>query len=285
MVIFGAAGDLTKRKLVPALYHLCAAGLLPERFAMVGVSREQMDTEHYRDLLQREAKKHLGEEFTEDLWNHFIERCYYLHGDFRDPDSYRRLADKLGELDQQCQTPGNYLFYLATPPSLFADITAQLASVELSREQDGRWRRVIIEKPFGRNLESARALNHKLHEMLEESQIYRIDHYLGKETVQNIMAFRFANGISGTWSLTTCWRCCPLSPWNRRYPSMPMRYAVSNPRCCVPRRHSRPKRYSRTRCAGSMALECCQPASASPPIAMNRASRPTRTPRPMLHSE
>ncbi|MBW8054691.1 MAG: glucose-6-phosphate dehydrogenase [Nitrospira sp.] len=204
MVIFGAAGDLTKRKLVPALYHLCATGLLPERFAMVGVSREQMDTEHYRDLLQREAKKHLGEEFTEDLWNHLIERCYYLHGDFRDPDGYRRLADKLGELDQQCQTPGNYLFYLATPPSLFADITTQLTSVGLTREQDGRWRRVIIEKPFGRNLESARALNHKLHQILEESQIYRIDHYLGKETVQNIMAFRFTNGI--------------IEPiWNHRY--------------------------------------------------------------------
>jgi glucose-6-phosphate 1-dehydrogenase len=139
-----------------------------------------------------------------DLWEWFAGRLYYQPGDFRDPDLYRKLRDLLAKVDQEQGTPGNYLFYLATSPIFFGEVVKQLGAAGLTVEENGRWRRVIIEKPFGRDLDSARALNKEIRSVLSESQIYRIDHYLGKETVQNMMVFRFGNGIFE-----------PI--WNRRY--------------------------------------------------------------------
>ncbi len=204
MVIFGAAGDLAKRKLFPALYYLSAANQLPENFAILGFSREDFDTDSYRELMNRESRIHLDGDYSQQVWDRLVACCHYLQGDFRDPGAYQELARKLGGLDEQCNTPGNYLFYMATPPAFFGDIAEQIAAAGLAREQNGHWRRLVIEKPFGHDLQSARELNHRLLDVFDESQLYRIDHYLGKETVQNALAFRFANGV--------------IEPiWNRRY--------------------------------------------------------------------
>ena len=204
MVIFGAAGDLAKRKLFPALYYLSAANQLPENFAVLGVSREDFDSESYRALMNTESRIHLDGDYSQDVWDRLVRCCHYLQGDFRDPEAYQALAKKLCELDDQCKTPGNYLFYMATPPAFFADIAGQIAAAGLAVEPDGHWRRLVIEKPFGHDLQSARALNRQLLAVFDEHQLYRIDHYLGKETVQNFLAFRFANGV--------------IEPiWNHRY--------------------------------------------------------------------
>jgi len=204
MVIFGAAGDLAKRKLFPALYYLSAANQLPEHFAVLGVSREDFSSESYRELMNTESRAHLDGDSSQDVWDRLVQCCHYLQGDFRDPDTYRILMQKLSELDDQCKTPGNYLFYMATPPAFFGDIAEQIAGAGLAIERDSHWRRLVIEKPFGHDLQSARALNRKLLEVFGEHQLYRIDHYLGKETVQNFLTFRFANGV--------------IEPiWNRRY--------------------------------------------------------------------
>ena len=195
LVIFGAAGDLTKRLLVPALYNLRRAKLLPETFAVVGVSRDDIDNETFRGdfgISLRESGN--GEVADADLvW--LAERLYHLQGEFTDPAAYKNLAKLLVKTDKSHRTGGNYLFYLATPARVFALIVQQLGDSGLVREEDGHWRRVIIEKPFGADLASAQALNRDILGVLAESQIYRIDHYLGKETVQNILVFRFANGI------------------------------------------------------------------------------------------
>ncbi|HED15328.1 MAG TPA: glucose-6-phosphate dehydrogenase [Gammaproteobacteria bacterium] len=204
MVIFGGAGDLAKRKLFPALFYLSAANQLPENFAVLGVSREDYSSDDYRELLNTESRAHLDGDYSQDVWDRLIKCCHYLQGDFRDPAAYQALAQKLGELDDQCQTPGNYLFYMATPPAFFGDIAQQIAATGLATEPEGHWRRLVIEKPFGHDLQSARDLNLKLLKVFDERQLYRIDHYLGKETVQNFLAFRFANGV--------------IEPiWNRRY--------------------------------------------------------------------
>ncbi len=203
IVIFGAAGDLTRRKLIPALYNLAEAGLLPDEFAIVGFAR-RLDDEKYRQQLKDEARAHLTGEFQQDIWDWLEERLYRVVGNFNDPEAYTRLKETLAQVDAERGTGGNYLYYLSTPPSFFSEIPRQLHQVGLAREEEGRWRRVIVEKPFGRDLESARSLNRQLLEALDESQIYRIDHYLGKETVQNILVFRYANAIFE-----------PI--WNRRY--------------------------------------------------------------------
>lgn len=195
MVIFGAGGDLSKRKLIPSLYNLSASGLLPPRFGVVAVDRLEMTSEAFRDRMSEEIRDHVGRGFAEDIWDTLVQRLYYMQGDFKDAASYRGLQDTLADVDREVDAPGNYLFYLATPPSFFGEITHQLGTAGLATETDTRWRRVIIEKPFGNDLDSAKALNRALHETLGEHQIYRIDHYLGKETVQNILVFRFANGI------------------------------------------------------------------------------------------
>ena len=203
IAIFGAAGDLTRRKLIPALYNLAEDGLLPDEFAVVGFAR-RLDDEEFREQLRREAREHLTGEFRQEIWDWLEERMYRVVGTFDDPEAYEELKRVLAKADDERGTSGNHLFYLSTPPSFFSEIPRRLAKVGLTREENGQWRRVIIEKPFGHDLESARTLNRDLLEVLDESQIYRIDHYLGKETVQNLLVFRFANAIFE-----------PI--WNRRY--------------------------------------------------------------------
>src|SRR5467141_367544 len=201
MVLFGAAGDLTKRKLVPALFNLVKAKLLPKDFAVVGVSVDDLSLEQFRNQIT--GFLHSEDRGTE-AWEWFTQRLYYQRGDFADSETYATLGDRLSDLNRERQTQGNYLFYLATAPKFFAPIIQQLGRAGMSNQENGRWRRVVIEKPFGHDLESAKSLNREIKSVLNENQIYRIDHYLGKETVQNIMVFRFDNAIFE-----------PI--WNRRY--------------------------------------------------------------------
>jgi glucose-6-phosphate 1-dehydrogenase len=186
---------LTKRLLVPSLYNLRASNLLPENFAIVGVTAAKFSDEDFRNKLTKDINEFARSPVQKELWDWFKPKIYYHSGDFRDPNLYRQLKDKLAAVDRQQGTPGSYLFYLATAPQFFGEIIKQLGLVGLTTEADGFWRRVIIEKPFGRDLESARGLNKEIRSVLDESQIYRIDHYLGKETVQNMLVFRFGNGI------------------------------------------------------------------------------------------
>ncbi len=195
MVILGASGDLTKRKLIPALYNLAKDNLLSREFALIGLGRADLSHEQFRDKCSEDVKRFATGQVDADLWHWFVRRMYYVRGDFNEADAFQRLASVLNDVNQEHGTRGNVLYYLATAPSFFSSCIHQLGEIGLTSEQDGRWRRVIVEKPFGRDFESARALNADIREVLAESQIYRIDHYLGKETVQNILAFRFSNGI------------------------------------------------------------------------------------------
>jgi glucose-6-phosphate 1-dehydrogenase len=195
LVIFGGAGDLAKRLLIPALYNLRQARLLPEKFAVIGVARTKIDDETFRRDLGIGLRKFGDGKVVEEDWNWLAARISYLQGDFDDPAAYKNLAQLLEKTDKAHNAGGNFLFYLATPPQVFGTIVQQLGDAGLVREAEPHWRRVIIEKPFGIDLPSAEALNRKILGVLTESQIYRIDHYLGKETVQNILVFRFANGI------------------------------------------------------------------------------------------
>jgi glucose-6-phosphate 1-dehydrogenase len=195
IVIFGAAGDLTKRLLLPALYNLKRSNLLPQEFAIVGVAHTSMSQDDFRSKLSQEIQEFATVAVDEQLWQQFEQRLYYLPGEFQDAKTYQQLQDLLAQVDQECGTQGNYLFYLATSSNFFCDIVARLGAAGLTQEDNGHWRRVIIEKPFGHDLNSARTLNQNISRVLKESQIYRIDHYLGKETVQNILVFRFGNGL------------------------------------------------------------------------------------------
>jgi glucose-6-phosphate 1-dehydrogenase len=202
MVIFGAAGDLTKRLVVPALYNLANAHQLSEKFRLVGVDLADMSAAQWRAHLTEAMKgfvAHDGEfhldDFDQTTWQWLTDRMSYLPGDLNNPDTYRRLGEHLTELDKTAGTTGNRLFYLAVADRFFAPAVAALGAANLTVESNGQWRRVIIEKPFGHDLASAKALNAEILKTLEEHQIYRIDHFLGKETVQNIMALRFANGL------------------------------------------------------------------------------------------
>jgi glucose-6-phosphate 1-dehydrogenase len=195
MVIFGASGDLTKRKLIPALYNLAKDNLLSREFALVGFARAEMTDEAFRQKCSEELRQFGTDAIDPDVWHWFERRLHYVKGDFGEPDSFQRLKHTLLAVDAEHGTRGNYLYYLATAPTFFSSCIQQVGEVGLMAEDNGQWRRVIIEKPFGRDFESARALNGDIQRVLSESQIYRIDHYLGKETVQNILAFRFANGI------------------------------------------------------------------------------------------
>jgi glucose-6-phosphate 1-dehydrogenase len=206
MVIFGASGDLTKRKLLPALYSLARDRLLPSPFNVVGVARREIPDADFRKTMRESCDKYARRRPVEDeLWQSFSQGIFYSSGTFENPATYERLKKRLADIDAQRDTGGNRVFYLSTPPSEYPIIVEQLGKAGLiNRERGGPFTRVIIEKPFGHDLPSARALNRDVHGVLREDQTYRIDHYLGKETVQNILVFRFANGI---WE--------PL--WNARY--------------------------------------------------------------------
>src|SRR5713226_4341360 len=204
MVIFGASGDLTKRKLLPALYNLAQEGLLSQQFAIVGFAFDPLTTDSFRALLSEEIKQFESRPLDEKLWKWFLERIYYVQGDFQDAAAYQRLKDQIAQAEQKHGTQGNLFHYLAVAPKFFSSIVRKLGEIGLTKEENGKWTRVIVEKPFGHDLASAIQLNKELKQILSEKQIYRIDHYLGKETVQNVMVFRFANSIIE-----------PL--WNRNY--------------------------------------------------------------------
>ncbi|MCB1024786.1 MAG: glucose-6-phosphate dehydrogenase, partial [Acidobacteria bacterium] len=196
MIIFGATGDLTKRKLFPALYHLAKDGFLPENFAIIGVGRQELSTETFRSQIISDLVDFVGKDAENDLVKWFEERTYYTGGDFDDDKSlFSDIKTLLGEVTETHSIPENYFYYLAIPPSLFADVAQKIYKNDLSKQNESNWRRFIFEKPFGRDLDSAKQLNASLLEILDEDQIYRIDHYLGKETVQNILVFRFGNGL------------------------------------------------------------------------------------------
>jgi len=196
VVIFGASGDLTKRKLLPALYHLQQSGFLPEDFAVLGVARRPLEQTFAADM-QEGIVGGGGVDDADPKLAPFMERVQYYAMNFDDDESYDGLKKKLAEMDEKFYTNGNRLFYLAVAPEYFSDIIAYLGKHEMNKapEGPGHFVRIVIEKPFGHDLTSARALNDEVNKVFDESQIFRIDHYLGKETVQNILVFRFANGI------------------------------------------------------------------------------------------
>jgi glucose-6-phosphate 1-dehydrogenase len=194
LVIFGASGDLTHRLLVPALYNLAAARLLPEAFALIGVARSPSSSEAFRADLAKSLPQFANRSIDQNVLNQVLGCVGYVQGDPDEESTYANIERELTRVERERATQGNRLFYLATPPAGFAPIGCHLGQSGLARE-NGAWRRVIIEKPFGTDLASAHALNQKLLSVLKEHQIFRIDHYLGKETVQNIMVLRFANGL------------------------------------------------------------------------------------------
>jgi glucose-6-phosphate 1-dehydrogenase len=204
MVIFGASGDLTARKLIPALYNLALNRYLPTGFSVVGAANTPWSDEEFRNNMKIAVQKNSRTQpIDEAVWDSFAEGLHYVPMAFDDKDAYTRLAAQLQKLDEQRGTAGNRVFYMATLSQFFSVIADRLGAAGLVKKPQG-WERVVVEKPFGRDLTSAQALNRELHTVFSEPQIYRIDHYLGKETVQNVMVFRFANGIFE-----------PL--WNRRY--------------------------------------------------------------------
>jgi glucose-6-phosphate 1-dehydrogenase len=201
LVIFGASGDLTRRKLLPAVYRLSQRGRLPAQFAVIGVGRTEMDHEAFRAQFRQSLKEFAGPDNAgEAVASSLASRIFYLSGEVDDRDLYRRLIAQLEAIDGA----EGVLFYLAIPPGAYAPVIEALGESGLARAPERGWRRIIIEKPFGTDLASARKLNHLAHRHFEEDQVYRIDHYLGKETVQNLLVFRFGNGM--------------FEPvWNRRY--------------------------------------------------------------------
>jgi glucose-6-phosphate 1-dehydrogenase len=196
-VLFGATGDLAHRKVIPAIYQLWRTNLLPAEFSLVAVARRPYTDETFAAEVRASIEKFSRvQPIDEAAWTELASRITYQQLDFADDGGFDRLGEKLDELDAKCGTAGNRLFYLATQPSQVTEIVRQLGRVGLDKEIRGAgWRRLIVEKPFGRDLESARTLNHEVHKVFRESQVYRIDHYLGKETVRNLMVFRFGNGI------------------------------------------------------------------------------------------
>jgi glucose-6-phosphate 1-dehydrogenase len=201
LVIFGASGDLTRRKLLPAIYQLTRGQRLPAQFTVVGVARSEMTDEQFRQQFHDSLREFVGIAKPDDVSTALASRLFYVQGEMDDAGLYQKLVAKL----KTCGAPDGVLFYLAIPPTVYGTVADQLAAAHLTEPGTPEgWRRIIVEKPFGTDLETARALNQRLHKYLDESQIFRIDHYLGKETVQNLLVFRFANGM--------------FEPvWNRRY--------------------------------------------------------------------
>ena len=193
-VIFGVTGDLTHRLVMPSLYNLAAEHMLPEKFCVVGVARNRQSDDELRDSLLKGLKQFATRPVDDDIARKLLECVTFVEADAKDPPSFDRLREHLDSLECAQDTGGNRLFYLATPPAAFAPTARELGRTGMMKE-NGAWRRLVIEKPFGTDLASAKALNAELLKIMDEHQIYRIDHYLGKETVQNILVLRFANGM------------------------------------------------------------------------------------------
>src|SRR3712207_2128934 len=195
MVIFGASGDLTARKLVPALYELAATRRLPIEFAVVGISRTPLSHNEFRERLRGALEKHRSGQVSGDVWESFSKGIFYLAGDSKKSETYNELKGFLNELDTERGTEGNRIYYLSSSPSLFSTIVERLGEAGMNEEENGGYARLVVEKPFGRDLMRARELNNDIRRYFEQTQIYRRDHYLGKDTVQNTRALRFSNGI------------------------------------------------------------------------------------------
>ncbi|MET0877125.1 MAG: glucose-6-phosphate dehydrogenase, partial [Tardiphaga sp.] len=193
-IIFGVTGDLAHRLVLPALYNLAASNLLPEKFCVVGIARKAMTSDELRKDMLAGLKKFATRPVDDKIAEALLSCLTCIEADPKDPASFDKMRDDLDALEKRRETTGNRLFYLATPPSAFGPIAQQLGRTGMLKE-NGSWRRLVVEKPFGTDLESAKALNAELLGIVEEQQIYRIDHYLGKETVQNILVLRFANGM------------------------------------------------------------------------------------------
>src|SRR5438445_3881500 len=204
VVIFGATGDLTHRKLVPSLYMLAADGELPPAVAVVGFARREKSDDEFRQEMEESTRKFSRQSVRDEIWKTFAQSIFYHQSDFGDESGYKTLATKLDKIDKERGTRGNRLFYFAVAPDQFEPILKHLKTAGLNQAREGSWARVIVEKPFGTDLDSARELNRVVHNSFTEEQTYRIDHFLGKETAQNILVLRFANAIFA-----------PL--WNRHY--------------------------------------------------------------------
>ncbi|MFD3162985.1 glucose-6-phosphate dehydrogenase [Herpetosiphon sp. NSE202] len=195
VVIFGATGDLTARKLLPALYNLAREGMVPAGFSLLGVGRRPWSDDDFRAEMRKSAEQFSRvQPINEEVWQTFAEGLFWVGGEFGDLNTYEQIASRLEQIDQQRSTGGNRLFYLAIPPSWFDDAISNLQKVKLTEQSHG-WSRIIVEKPFGHDYKSAQELNDLVSRAFDESQVYRIDHYLGKETVQNLLVARFANAI------------------------------------------------------------------------------------------
>ncbi|MFA9277376.1 MAG: glucose-6-phosphate dehydrogenase, partial [Rhodoluna sp.] len=195
LVLFGVTGDLARKKLMPAVYDLANRGLLPPGFALVGFARRDWEDEDFAQIVHDSVKQYARTEFREEVWEQLAKGIRFVQGEFNDDKAFDRLKKTIAELDEKRGTMGNHAFYLSVPPRSFPEVVSQLKRAGLAEEVEGQWRRVVIEKPFGSDLKTARELNKVVESVFPADSIFRIDHYLGKETVQNILALRFANQL------------------------------------------------------------------------------------------
>ncbi|MGZ4580641.1 MAG: glucose-6-phosphate dehydrogenase, partial [Nocardioidaceae bacterium] len=193
MVIFGVTGDLSRKKVMPAIYDLASRGLLPPGFSLVGFARRDWADQDFAQIVHDSVKEHARTEFREEVWQQLAEGFRFVQGDFSDDLAFENLKQTIADLDRVRGTGGNHAFYLSIPPRFFPDVIGQLKKHGLAEQTQDSWRRIVVEKPFGSDLESARQLNAVISEVFPPESVFRIDHYLGKETVQNILAMRFAN--------------------------------------------------------------------------------------------